>query len=241
MSNKYKMRRFKCLGCGEEVERRRSASKTQYCSLDCYRSSGRPNRKTGKAVNCAFCGKATYKPLYQLNHKNNFCSSHCANAYQGRNKVDFICKVCGNKFRWSASRLTTNNPIYCSMDCRNADTEHMVNCGLTSTIRQQKKRGLNKLELAGRLILRDMGLDFNEQILMFDKFLADVLIKGRKLIIQWDGEYWHQKPKRKALDNSQDAYLGKCGYTVLRITDEQIKNELGVVYANIRRAIQSVT
>jgi len=117
----------------------------------------------------------------------------------------------------------------------------MVNCGLTSTIRQQKKRGLNKLELAGRLILRDMGLDFNEQILMFDKFLADVLIKGRKLIIQWDGEYWHQKPKRKALDDSQDAYLGKCGYTVLRITDEQIKNELGVVYANIRRAIQSVT
>ena len=50
-----------------------------------------------------------------------------------------------------------------------------------------------------------------------------------KKIIQWDGVYWHNKPKRKNLDISQDAYLKKCGYNVLRITDKQIKNDIDEV------------
>ena len=104
--------------------------------------------------------------------------------------------------------------------------------------KQQKKRGLNKLELKGREILKELGIRFNEQVLMFDKFLVDVLVKGQKVVIQWDGEYWHTKPKRVLLDKSQDAYLEKCGYKVLRITDKEIKNNIKQVYANITRTIQ---
>lgn len=55
---------------------------------------------------------------------------------------------------------------------------------------------------------------------------------------EWDGEYWHTKPKRVLLDKSQDAYLKKCGYKVLRITDREIKNNIKEVYANITRTIQ---
>jgi very-short-patch-repair endonuclease len=61
------------------------------------------------------------------------------------------------------------------------------------------------------------------------------------LVIQWDGIYWHTKPKRKRLDESQDAYLKKCGYRVLRITDLQIKEDINLVYDNIRKAISVVT
>ena len=64
------------------------------------------------------------------------------------------------------------------------------------------------------------------------------LSKNKKIIIQWDGEYWHKKPRRKQLDKSQDAYMKKCGYKVIRITDQQIKNNINKVYANIKRAIQ---
>ena len=88
------------------------------------------------------------------------------------------------------------------------------------------------------MILENIGVRFNEQVLMFGKFLVDVLLKDKKIIIQWDGEYWHNKPKRKKLDKSQDAYLSKCGYIVLRITDKQIKNNIKGIYANIKRAIQ---
>ena len=124
------------------------------------------------------------------------------------------------------------------MKCRNNDKEHMINCGIQSTLVQQKKRGLNKLELRGREILEDLDIEFNEQVLMFEKFLVDVLLKNKKIIIQWDGEYWHKKPRRKQLDKSQDAYMKKCGYKVIRITDQQIKNNINKVYANIKRAIQ---
>lgn len=235
--NKYKIRKFKCIGCSKEIEIRRNPRYIKYCSLKCYRNGNRVNCKTGKIIECVMCGKATYKPKGQLK-KANFCSTKCANEHQSRNKVEFICKICGKKFKWSKSRLTQANPTYCCMDCRNKDKEHLINCGLTSTIRQQNKKGLNKLELSGRKILKEIGAEFNEQVLMFNKFLVDVLIKDKPIIIQWDGEYWHNKPKRKKLDISQDAYMTKCGYKVLRITDKEIKNNLKEVYANITRTIQ---
>lgn len=236
--NKYKLRKFECIGCGKEVGLRRPKNKTNYCSLSCYRKSKRPNRKTGKAIKCQYCGKEAYKPLSQLKGKNHFCSTNCANQYQGRNKIKFICKICGEKFYWSKSRTKQANPLYCSWECRVQDKEHIFKNAIKGNVIQQNKKGLNNLELAGRKILKDIGVDFQEQVLMFNRFLVDVLIPNKNFIIQWDGEYWHTKPKRTTLDKSQDAYLKKCGYKVLRIADTQIKNNLKEVYANITRAIQ---
>ena len=236
--NKYKLRKFKCVGCGKDVELRRPKNNTSYCSLACYRGGERPNNKTGKTVVCENCGKEVYKPPSQLGYDNHFCSRECANKYQGKNKVRYICKMCGDKFYWSKSREAQANPLYCSWDCRIQDKEHIFKNAMKGNMAQQSKKGLNKLELAGQKILKDIGIDFQEQVLMFNKFLVDVLIPTENVIIQWDGEYWHTKPKRVLLDKSQDAYLKKCGYKVLRITDKQIKNNLEEVYANITRAIQ---
>jgi len=105
---------------------------------------------------------------------------------------------------------------------------------------QQRKKGLNKLELAGRKILQEIGVEFNEQVLMFDKFLVDVLLKNIPFIIQWDGTYWHNKPKRKALDKSQDEYLRKCGYKIIRITDVQIKTDRDYVYEHLTKTISGL-
>ncbi len=237
MGNKYKLREFKCLGCSKVVTKRRSKDKTKYCSLTCYRNSKRPQRKTGDMFICEHCGKVVYKSK-SLQFKHVFCSVTCANMWQGRNKLEFNCKICGKLFKWSKSRLTQANPKYCTVKCRNADKEHMINCGIRSTLAQQKKVGLNKLELQGRRILEDIGVGFTEQVLMFNKFLVDVVLDSKKVIIQWDGDYWHSKPKRKALDKSQDAYMKKCGYKVLRITDIQIKHNLKEIYANIKNAIR---
>ena len=124
------------------------------------------------------------------------------------------------------------------MKCRNSDTEQIRLTAIKANIIQQNKKGLNKLELAGRAILQDMGIEFKEQELMFNKFLIDVVIPKKKLIIQWDGDYWHSIPKRKKLDQSQDAYMTKCGYKVLRIPEHEIKNDRDKVYADITRAIQ---
>ncbi len=233
MKNEHKLRKFNCIGCGKEVEARRSKTSTKYCSMDCFRKTEiRQNNRNGKVIKCGICGKKKYLALYRLKDIN-FCSRECANEYLRRNKVNFICKICGKGFSWSKSRLKNSTPTYCSMECRNKDSDHMIKCGLNSTIKQHEKMGLNKLELEGRGILKELGIRFNEQVLMFNKFLVDVLLKDKPIIIQWDGEYWHTKRENVLRDKSQDAYLKKCGYTIIRITDKEIKNNLEEVYANI--------
>jgi len=236
--HQHKIRQFQCLGCGKIVKLRRPKDKLKYCSLECWRHSKHPQRKTGKIVKCEWCGKEVYKQRFHLKYKHHFCSKECANKWQARNKVEFLCKICGKKFRWSKSRIKQANPTHCSIRCRNKDKEWIKNACIRGNLVQQHKKGLNKLELAGRKILQDLGLSFDEQVLMFNKFLVDVLLRDKPIIIQWDGIYWHNKPKRKRLDKSQDAYLTKCGYRVLRFTDEDIKNNKEGVYANIKRAIR---
>lgn len=200
-----------------------------------------PRLKTGKVIKCKECGKEVYKYNCHLKmHKHYFCSRKCANLYQGRNKIKFICKVCGEEFRWSKSRINKkykNNPTYCSIKCRNQDNDWVVRACIKGNLVQQRKKGLNKLELMGRKILKKIGIKFKEQILMFNKFLVDILISNKKIIIQWDGCYWHNKPKRIKLDKSQDAYFKKCGYKVIRITDKQFKNERKV-YDYLKRTIR---
>lgn len=222
-----------CPICKKEFYAKGNPKKRMCCSRDC----GAKYRKKGKVVLCKKCGKEFYKPQNQLK-KNNFCSRDCANKWQARNKIQFICKICGKKFYWSRSRLKQTNPLYCSWKCRIKDKQHIFINSINGNLIQQNKKGLNRLELTGRKILQNIGIDFQEQVLMFNKFLVDVLISSKNLIIQWDGVYWHSKPERKMLDKSQDAYLKKCGYKVLRITDKQIKNNIKEVYENIKRAIQ---
>lgn len=124
------------------------------------------------------------------------------------------------------------------MTCRNKDKKKLLENSIKGNMVQFTRKGLNKLETQGSRILNELGISHEVQILMFEKFLVDVLIRDKKIVIQWDGEYWHTKEKRQKLDFSQDRYFAKCGYKVLRVTDIQIKNNINQVYDNIKRAVQ---
>jgi very-short-patch-repair endonuclease len=236
--NKYKERELVCISCNAYVKKRMPENR-KYCSLTCYRKSKKPQLLSGQNVNCTNCNAIVYKQrTFLTKSRNLFCSVECSNQYQGRNKIIYVCKICTKDFMWSKSRTKQSNPTYCSMSCRNQDKLKLIENSLKGNYANLQKNGLNKLEKKGNMILDELGLNYECQVTMYEKFIVDVLIKESNLIIQWDGEYWHNKPKRKALDASQDAYLSKCGYRVLRITDKQIKNNLKEVYDNITRAIQ---
>lgn len=231
-----------CRICWKIMEKGKNESWKKYNQKDkhlhCYRNSERPNNRTGQTIICEQCWKEVYKPKSQIKSKNYFCSMKCANDYQGRNKVEYTCKICWEKFYLSESRTRQTNPTYCSMHCRNQDTERIYQNAMKWNLAQLNKKWLNKLELRWREILQDIWIEFKEQVVMFDKFCVDVYIESKKLVIQWDWEYWHNKPKRKKLDESQDAYMNKCWVKVLRFTDKQIYLLTDYVYENIKRAIQ---
>jgi len=232
----------KCIICWWIMDKRKNESWKRYnwkqYHQECYRKSEKVKTKTGKIIKCKQCWKEVYKQKSHIEKsKNLFCCMKCNNEYQKKNKIEYTCKICWEKFYWSKSREKQANPTYCSMICRNKDTEKMLQNSIKWNLTQLNKKWLNKLELKWRKILQDIWVEFEEQVIMFNKFCVDVYIKSKNIVIQWDWEYWHNKPKRKQLDKSQDAYMKKCWVKVLRFTDKEIYNLTNKVYENIKRAI----
>jgi very-short-patch-repair endonuclease len=194
------------------------------------------------------CGTPIYIPKGRLKAVN-FCSNECLNLYQGRNKIRYVCKICRKAFWWSPSRETSQTPKYCSVKCRTSCPEWKRKSVIAGNLKQQNRKAPSSLEIAGSKILEEIGVKFSTQVLIAEKFTVDALLDGRKIVVQWDGDYWHgfKKPndarqrKRIALDKSQDAYMRKCGYTVLRFWEHEVKNNKEMVCENIKRAIQFAT
>jgi len=42
------------------------------------------------------------------------------------------------------------------------------------------------------------------------------------VIIECDGKYWHNREDMKKRDKAKNAYAKKCGFSMLRLTEEEI-------------------
>jgi len=236
----YKVRSFECIGCGKSVTARRDANKTKFCSQNCYRTSLKPERMTGEYRNCEQCGKPVYVRKNRTS-KRVFCDNECWQKYEPE-QIRHVCEVCGNEFFWTKCRKGAR---YCSVTCRDACPD-FTNKAIERLNKFLKSKTPTKLEIAGRELMTELGFPFTEQVLMFGKFTVDVLIDGLPLVIQWDGEYWHgyggavddRVKRRVAYDKSQDAYMRKSGFTVLRFWEREVFNERNRVGEVIARAIR---
>ena len=110
----------------------------------------------------------------------------------------------------------------------------------------------NKLELAGRLVLQELNIEFKEQVRIKNKFLVDVFVEKYNLIIQWDGDYWHghlsklengfpnkQQGPAMIRDKAQKIYFSKCGYNLLRFWEHEVHGEPDKVKETILDFISS--
>ncbi len=68
------------------------------------------------------------------------------------------------------------------------------------------------------------GFLFEKQKLINGKFLVDAYIPKLNLVIEADGDYWHSLDRVKKRDKAKNAYLAKCGYNLLRISETEINN-----------------
>jgi len=243
MKAKYKVRTITCQKCGKVSTKRRRAGQ-KFCSLACYRASAKPERKTGRERKCGTCGKTIWVRL-SSEKPVNYCSVACFNNAQSH-KVQYVCKVCGSPFEWSPSRAKQDNPTYCSVKCYTVCPEWKRKAVIAGNLAQQNAKEPTSLERAGCVLLDALGVEYKTQVLICDKFTVDVFVPSRNLVIQWDGDYWHgyggakdeRQKKRVKLDRSQDAYMRKAGFTVLRFWEHEVKEEGMSVSENIRKAIQ---
>ncbi len=204
----------KCLTCGKELKNTLGCKRGKYCSYNCF---GMSIRNRVDCV-CELCGKKFENSPSKLVRKGRgkFCSKRCFDESQRKGHKDYTCKACGQSISHRGRRAYQ----YCSYKC--------------SHYAQQHRKGPNKLELAGGNILKELGLEFEEQVLLFNKFTVDVFVKNSRLVIQWDGDYWHGNPKvfkmlneiqtsKKKRDKACNAYLRKCGLKVLRFWERDVK------------------
>jgi very-short-patch-repair endonuclease/endogenous inhibitor of DNA gyrase (YacG/DUF329 family) len=228
-----------CPVCGKEWQPKPGGRPNPYCSRECFAIG----RRTGTWLPCPICGKDFYKPK---SSNRRFCSNECLHTWQRRTKVSYTCIICGKEFKWSPSREKQNNVKYCSITCRNADPkqrEHLLRMN-----QLQQVLSPSSIERIGYGMLDSLGVDYLTQHMIGGKFCVDAFLPEHKLVIQFDGDYWHGNPtkfptldhrqtRRKKLDLSQDAYMNVCGYTVVRIWESELKKHPHTVIALLQRLV----
>jgi very-short-patch-repair endonuclease len=208
---------------------------------------------------CRHCGKEF---VSRRRRTIAFCSVECTNAWQEtaaakerarRNTINTRgsgvvqrCITCGESFYvpgWRIKRTVK----YCCHACRNY---HADMKGINRTLRFPANKEANRLEAAGRVILDTLGVPFVEQQVIGGKFVVDALLPEHRVIIQWDGDFWHANPAlfstlhpiqqtNTARDRSCNAYLAKCGYTVLRFWETDVHSTPSTVADAIRECLAS--
>lgn len=86
------------------------------------------------------------------------------------------------------------------------------------------ERNPTSIELKVYEVLKDMGILFETQKLINGRFCVDAYIPSLNLVVEVDGGYWHSLPKIIKKDKAENAYLTKCGYNLIRLTEEDINS-----------------
>lgn len=221
---------IKCFVCGRERKINPSQlnyGRGKYCSKRCEGTA--LNRKVSK--NCLICEKEFLaRPTDIKRGYGNFCSHRCANINTKKGRVA-ECFYCKKEFYIMPSRKR----IFCSRLCR---SNAQIGVSFSSKRIQNMRKGIVKALLERRGVktptsieiklykeLRKRGIRFERQLLLHEKFLVDTYVPSLNLVIEADGDYWHSLPNIIKKDKSENAYLLKCGYNLLRLTETEINND----------------
>ena len=95
--------------------------------------------------------------------------------------------------------------------------------GLIGLLKQQNSKQPTSIEktLYDYLLLK--GIIFEKQKLINGKFIVDAYIPSLNLVIEADGKYWHTLPEVIGKDKAENAYLEKCGFNLIRLSEVELK------------------
>lgn len=99
----------------------------------------------------------------------------------------------------------------------------MKNGGAIKALRAVKKRG-TYIENLMEEILKDLNLDYKQQY-KIKNYLCDFYIPKYNLVIECDGEHWHNYPNYNKRDIQRDIIMMKLGYFILRFWSREIKQK----------------
>ncbi|WP_141500956.1 endonuclease domain-containing protein [Paenibacillus luteus] len=104
--------------------------------------------------------------------------------------------------------------------------------------RRNQKFSNTSIEIKMANELKRRGLNYIDQYLFKDKFRLDFLLPDHNVVIECDGDYWHNLPHVIKRDNSKNAYLRACGYRVFRFWERDINADIVKCVDEVIRAIE---
>jgi len=105
-----------------------------------------------------------------------------------------------------------------------ASPERWKELQMKGLLKQQNSKEPTSIEKKVYNELKTRGLLFETQKLINGKFIVDAYIPSLNLIIEADGDYWHSLDRVVKKDKAENAYLTKCGYNLLRLSEHEINN-----------------
>lgn len=108
------------------------------------------------------------------------------------------------------------------------------------TIEQLKNNHLKQgtsIELIMENLLKSLDINYEFQYNFNNKFLCDFAIVDKKIIIECDGDYWHNREDNKKRDKAKNAYIEKCGWKIIRFWEHDIKNNLNNIKDSVLQVI----
>lgn len=79
-----------------------------------------------------------------------------------------------------------------------------------------------------------LGIVFRRQVVLIDRYIADICAPGARLVVEVDGPY---HAKRRRADERRDRVLRCAGYSVVRLEASVVERELAVAIERVREAL----
>lgn len=190
----------------------------------------RLNPKKGKNINCIICDKEFYVQINNLNSRK-YCSLKCRNVsmkgkIQTQETIEKRIKSLTGKKRSKSfclkmSKLNTGRKP--DLKTRNK----MRNSRLNYMELGIGKMFNTKPELKMKELLNKLGIEYIFQKRIIN-YMVDFYIPNKNLIIECDGNYWHNYPTGLEKDRIRDERLKLKGYQIIRFWESEI-NKMSVL------------
>jgi very-short-patch-repair endonuclease len=195
-----------------------SRSAARFCGTACnyaYRKEHQEWTRSAQRVECQ-CANCD-KPFYVLPSQSHrvVCSWECETERRKQRSPEdwpryieretLSCRWCDKSFETHRSwAKKEGRGRFCSRSCRAA------------WVCRHAQSRVSKAEESFAEDLRRRGMAFDVQV-QVRSFVVDVIFEEEKVVVEFDGDYWHSLPRTAAKDRRKDAALLEEGYQVVRV------------------------
>lgn len=122
------------------------------------------------------------------------------------------------------SRTLSNKAAWASMSDEEKKNRYIS--GLRKMQLRAQQINVSSIEMKVKSQLDDMGIRYIHQLQVDEgKFILDFYIPSLKLVIECNGDYWHNLENRKRRDDDLKKYVMSTGRSIIFIWEHEINDE----------------